>query len=167
MENHDSGKGVPNMFENPEMLKKISPKFSELSLDLQEVYKHSKDPAFIAVLLFKLAEEREKTNKILEDIADKYDQIMFKLKTERISETTPLTQTPQPHDLSTQVLPEQDQMIVHLAQTRGHVSAEEVRAELGYKGSNAASQRLNKLFKDGHLRKVQSGRKVLYLARNL
>ena len=168
MESHEPGEEVPHMFENPELLKKLSPKFDELSLDLQEVYKHSQDPAFIAVLLFKLAEEREKTNKILDQIADRYDQIMFKLKTERISEiTTPLTTTPQPHDLSTQILPEQDQMIVHLAEIRGHVSAEEVRAELGYKGSNAASQRLNKLFKDGHLKKVQSGRKVLYLARNL
>ena len=168
MGSHDTSKDATNIFENNEIIKKISPKFQELSLDIDEVYKHSKDPAFVAALLFKLAEEREKTNKILENIADKYDEIMFKLKTERLFEReSSLTPTPQPHDLPTQILPEQDQMIIHLAQTRGQVSAEEVRAELGYRGSNAASQRLNKLFKDGHLRKVQSGRKVLYLARNL
>ncbi len=167
MGSHDSIKGIENILEKGDLIKKISPKFSELSLDIQEVYKHSKDPMFIAVLLFKLAEEREKTNKILEKIFDKYDEIMLKLKTPggAMNEAS-LTPTPQPLP-ATQILPEQDQMIMHLVATRGQISAEEVRAELGYRGSNAASQRLNKLFKDGHLRKVQSGRKVLYLARNL
>ena len=168
MQSHDNDKGLGNILENSDLLKKISPKFNELSMDIQEVYKHSNDPMFIAVLLFKLAEEREKTNKILEKIFDKYDEIMLKLKTERLhSVEASLTPTHHTQNPSTQVLPEQDQMIVHLAHTRGQISAEEVRAELGYKGKNAASQRLNKLFKDGHLRKVQSGRKVLYLARNI
>ena len=166
MESHDGVKDVSSVLEKDELIKKIAPKFGELSADIQEIYKHSKDPVFLAMLLFKLAEEREKTNKLLEQIFDKYDEIMLKLKTERISEN-PLTPTPQPHIPSTRILPEQDQMIVHLITTRGQISADEVRAELGYKKSNAASQRLNKLFKDGHLRKVQSGRKVLYLARNM
>ncbi|MAG22429.1 MAG: hypothetical protein CL943_03970 [Candidatus Diapherotrites archaeon] len=167
MESHDSIKDSSKVLEG-EILKKMSPKFNELNMDIQEIYKHNKDPMFMAMLLFKLAEEREKTNKILENIFDKYDQIMLKLKTESTANNTnSLTPTPQPQLSSTQILPEQDQMIIHLVHTRGQVSAEEVRAELGYKGSNAASQRLNKLFKDGHLNKIQSGRKVLYLARNL
>jgi predicted HTH transcriptional regulator len=168
MESHDSVRDAGNIFENGDLLKRISPKFHELSLDIQEVYKHSKDPMFLAVLLFKLAEEREKTNRILEKLFDKYDEIMLRLKTAGVSSNeASLTPTPQPEDLSTRILPEQDQMIMHLAATRGQITADDVRAELGYKRANAASQRLNKLFKDGHLRKVQSGRKVLYLAKNL
>ncbi len=161
MKTHDSFK------ERDELIKKISPKFHELNMDIQEIYKHSDDPMFVSMLLFKLAEEREKTNKILEGIYDKYDEIMLRLKTERLSNDTPLTPTPQSLETPTQILPEQDQMIMHLAHTRGHISATDVKTELGYKGSNAASQRLNKLHKEGHLRKIQSGRKMLYLARNL
>jgi len=169
MRSHDSVKEIASFLESGEMIKKISPKFSEMSMDIQEVYKNCNDPMFVAVLMYKLAEEREKTNKILEKIFDKYDEIMLKLKTEQISPLgealTPNTPTHTPQ--STQILPEQDQMIMHLVHTRGQLTAAEVKTELGYKGVNAASQRLNKLFKDGHLKKVQSGRKVLYLARTI
>jgi predicted HTH transcriptional regulator len=168
MGSHEPVKDVGNVLEDSDIIKKISPKFNELSLDIQEIYKHGKDPMFVAMLLFKLAEEREKTNKILENIFDKYDEIMLKLKTQKMGNENSLTPTtPQPQNSPTQILPEQDQMIMHLVGTRGQITAEEIRAELGYKGRNAASQRLNKLFKDGHLKKVQSGRKVLYLAGNL
>ena len=85
MSGHDSTKQLEDLFGDAELIKKISPKFSELSLDLQEINRQCKNPMFLAVLLFKLAEEREKTNKMLEDIHDKFDQIMFKMKTsERI-----------------------------------------------------------------------------------
>ena len=163
MPNHDSSKQLEDLFGDVELIKKISPKFSELSLDLQEINRQCKNPMFMAVLLFKLAEEREKTNKMLEDIHDKFDQIMFKMKTVEIGQT-PLQQNR--INMPSSVLSEQDQMIMHMVQTNGKATAEDIKAELGYKGRNAASQRLNRLFKEGHLRKLQSGRKVLYLARN-
>ena len=159
MVGHDTIKGIEDLFENQEMIKKISPKFSELSLDIKEISKHCKDPVFIAVLLFKLAEERNRTNKLLEQIDEKFDKIMFNMKT---GETSPLQQRDQNEPSS--ILSEQDQMIMHLAHTNGKVTAEDIKTELGYKGKNAASQRLNRLFKDGHLRKMQSGRKMFYLA---
>ena len=62
------------------------------------------------------------------------------------------------------ILSEQDQMIMHMVHSNGKISADEIRTELGYKGKNAASQRLNRLFKEGHLRKMQSGRKWIRLA---
>ena len=166
MTNHDAVKDVAEFLDKD--IKKVSTKFSELSLDLKEVMEQSKNPAFIAALLYKLAEEREKTNKLFEKISEQYDSIMLHLKTQN----TPFNSQPQsqPHTQSEptplEVLPEQDQMILHLAQQRGQITAEEVKTELGYKGKNAASQRLNKLFREGQLRKIQSGRKVLYLARN-
>ncbi len=163
MPNHDSSKQLEELFGDAELIKKISPKFSELNLDLQEISRHCKDPMFLAALLFKLAEEREKTNKMLEGIHDKFDQIMFKMKTAEMAQT-PLPQGKT--EMPSSVLSEQDQMIMHMVQTNGKTTAEDIKAELGYKGRNAASQRLNRLFKEGHLRKLQSGRKVLYLARN-
>ncbi|MBN2067738.1 MAG: hypothetical protein JW744_04685 [Candidatus Diapherotrites archaeon] len=165
MGSHDSIKELSDILNSQELIKKISPKFNELSLDIQEVSKYSKNPIFLATLLFKLAEEREKTNKMLADIFDKFDSIMLNLKTGQ----TPFAKESMPvqenkHDVS---LAEQDQIIMHLARANGQVTADLVKAELGYKGKNAASQRLNRLFKDGHLRKTQAGRKVLYLAKSL
>ncbi len=168
MSGHDSTKQLEDLFGDVELIKKISPKFSELNLDLQEISRQCKNPMFLAVLLFKLAEEREKTNKMLEDIHDKFDQIMFKMKTGEIGQSPQMGQSPQHRGIEapSSILSEQDQMIMHMVQSNGKATAEEIKAELGYKGRNAASQRLNRLFKEGHLRKLQSGRKVLYLARN-
>ena len=179
MQESDNVKELSELMGDSELLKKISPKFNDMTLDIQEVFEHSKNPMFVAALLFKLSQEREKTNQILEKINEKFDSIMLRLKTS----TVPSMQEqmfPQPvgspamgMDFSDQnpvplkALPEHDQLIVHLAFERGQVSADEIKKELGYKGKNAASQRLNKLFKEGHLKKIQAGRKVVYLARTV
>ncbi len=165
MGSHDSIKELSDILKDRELVKKISPKFEELSLEIQEVSKYGKNPVFLAMLLFKLAEEREKTNKLLEQIFDKYDEIMLRLKTEQ----TPFAkESPaQTESEISSTLAEQDQIIMHLARTNGQITADIVKAELGYKGKNAASQRLNRLFKEGHLRKIQAGRKVLYLAKSI
>lgn len=144
-----------------EAIKKLAPDFHQMSLDIQEVMQHSKDPAFTAALMFKLVQEREQTNKLLEKINDKYDEIMFELKT-RQTTPTPAGQNPTNNPHKFEVLPEQDQMILHLAEQKGHIDAIAVQQSMGYKGVNAACQRLNKLFKEGHLKKIQSGKKVLY-----
>ena len=164
MVGHDSVKELSDILNDSELVKKISPRFSELSLDAQEISKYSENPVFLAMLLFKLAEERDKTNKMLEQIFDKFDAIMLKLKTEQGStarESMPTAAETSP------ALAEQDQIIMHLAKANGQIGADLVKTELGYKGKNAASQRLNRLFKEGHLRKIQAGRKVLYLAKNI
>ncbi|MCX6799029.1 MAG: hypothetical protein NTW59_02970 [Candidatus Diapherotrites archaeon] len=164
MDAHDPVKQLSELFSSSEAIKRISPRFSELSLDIKEIAEYSKDPVFLAVLLFKLAEERDKTNKMLEQVVDKFDAIMLRLKT---GETPAFEGRPAAVEKTTaDVLPEQDRMILHLAQAQGRVTAAEIQSELGYKGKNAASQRLNRLFREGHLRKMQSGRNVLYLARN-
>ena len=165
MASHDSIKELADIIGDKELVKKISPKFSDLSLEIHEVSKYSKNPAFLAMLLFKLAEERERTNKLLEQIFDKFDSIMLNLKTEK----GPLAKDAlhEPEKEGSSMLPEQDQIIMHLAKSNGQITAQEVKLELGYKGKNAASQRLNRLFKEGHLRKIQAGRKVLYLAKSI
>ena len=65
-----------------------------------------------------------------------------------------------------EVLPEQDQLILKSIEERGGCNANDIKTMLNYKGLNAACQRLSKLFKEGYLNKVQSGRKVLYLAKS-
>jgi len=174
MQKHDTIKELEEIMGNSEVFKKISPEYSELNMDIQEIMAQSKNPMFIAVLLFKLAQEREKTNQMLEKINEKFDQIMLRLKTQNMpSQGMPMQmesgieaqQAENPVPLK--ALPDQDQLIVHLAFEKGQISAEEVKKQLGYKGKNAASQRLNKLFKEGHLKKLQAGRKVVYMARQI
>lgn len=142
-----------------ELLEKLSPQFSELSLDIQEIMKHSSNPMLLSVLLFKLVEERQKSNRVLEQIGDKYDNIMLELKTSQASASIG------GEERQFNVLPEQDQLILRLIGERGNATANDVQATLNYKGLNAASQRLNKLYKENYLKKVQSGRKVLFLLR--
>ncbi len=135
-----------------EILKLISPKFQESTLDIQQIMQLSKDPLMLGVLLYKLAEERRKTNELLLQINEKYDKIMFKLKT-----------IPHKEEKQTvELLPEQDQKIMQLVKINGCVDAETVMKALNYKGLNAASQRLSRLAKEGFLQKVRSGRKILY-----
>jgi len=61
------------------------------------------------------------------------------------------------------LLPEIDEGIIGYALKKGKVCAEQVQMKFKYKGSNAASSRLNRLVKEGLLRKVQVGRKVFFL----
>ena len=138
----------------------ISPKFAELTADLNEIMSQANDPKVIAVLLFKLAEEREKTNKILSEINKKYDEIAFEMKTKHMrGQLNPLEDARPEFDL----LPEQDRAILNFIGEQGQATAGDVMTVLRYKGLNGASQRLNKLCKEGFLEKARSGKRVLYL----
>lgn len=157
MNNHDVFKSV---MKEKELLEKISPKFQELS-ELDEIIAQAENPKVLAAMMFRLVQEKEKTNRLLEGINEKYDNIMFSLK------TTP--QTPIHNHTQTgkvEVLPEQDQLILKSIEERGSCTANDIKTMLNYKGLNAACQRLNRLFKEGYLNKAQSGRKVLYLAKS-
>ena len=144
-----------------ELLEKISPEFQELSLDINEILEYGKNPMFVSVLLFKLTEERQKTNKLLESIADKYDKIMLEMKTQSSHQEPTLTSNQTSNKF--EVLSEQDQSILKIVELKGSTTAKEIQEKLNYKGLNAACQRLNSLFKAGYLKKISSGKKVLYL----
>ncbi|MEM4390953.1 MAG: hypothetical protein QXX06_03770, partial [Candidatus Diapherotrites archaeon] len=49
--------------------------------DLEALLKDVESPKTIALLMFKVLQEREKTNAILNSINDKFDAIMLSLKT--------------------------------------------------------------------------------------
>ncbi|MBI4053322.1 MAG: hypothetical protein HY394_04755 [Candidatus Diapherotrites archaeon] len=124
---------------------------------LDEIRRFADNPVFLATLMFKLAKEREKTNRLLEQIFDKFDKIMLSVKSENPSLPT--------REGKIELLPGQDQKIIEAVHRNGQVEARQIKEELGYRGLNAASQRLNRLFREGYLSKVQSGKKVLFLAR--
>jgi hypothetical protein len=151
---HDSsGYDAQRLLNDLNAVKRISPEFSELSIDMQEVLKESSNPAFLAALLYKLTREREETNKILARLEQKFAAIQQLLL--KNSSSNPNTKE--------EILSEPDQHIMQLVDELGMVSAQEIQLRLAYKKSNAASQRLNKLAREGHLKSMRSGKKVLFM----
>jgi hypothetical protein len=122
--------------------------------DLMSIQENTKDPLVLSILIFKLLEERKKTNKILESISEKYDKLQFQLKNNQTQEKKEYN-----------ILSETDDKIITHIREEGKTDAETIQQILNYKGTNAASQRLNKLVKEKYLQKVQSGRKVYFLVR--
>ena len=115
-------------------------------LNLELLVQQSHDPVVLATLIAALIEERRKTNALLREIRDA-------LKELRASAPSPVT------DLG---LSEADERIISLIRERGAVTARDVKEALGYKGLNAASARLNSLYRQGLLRKVRKGRVVYF-----
>ncbi len=129
----------------------------ELGLsDLIQIQEKFKDPLILSVILHQLLEERKKTNDILKELYEKYDSLQFQLKQKQ--ENTDNKEI-------INILPEIDDKIISFIREKQKVDAELVQEQFSYKGSNAASQRLNKLVKEGYLRKVQAGRKVYFIVR--
>ncbi|MCX8189978.1 MAG: hypothetical protein N3F05_01990 [Candidatus Diapherotrites archaeon] len=131
-------------------LDKLAKEFKGLTSDIEEISKQCSDPFFIALLLFQLAKEREQTNKIIADISERLKALENKVQAN--------VQNQEEHT----ILAEVDQRIVALADQKGMISADDVKALLSYNCVNAASQRLNKLFREGYLAKVRAGKKVFF-----
>lgn len=156
MTNHDNYKSsdAQRLLTDLNAVKRISPEFNDLSDDLQEIMKESSNPAFIAALLFKLTKEREETNKILKNLETKFQKIQELLLSNSSNSHTQLEEN---------ILPEPDQHIMQLVDELAQVTAEDVKIRLAYKKRNAASQRLSKLVREGYLKRIRSGRKVLFV----
>jgi hypothetical protein len=155
MTDHDTLYDAQKLLNDFNAVKRVSPDFNELSVDIQEVMKESNNPAFLAALLYKLTKEREETNKILASLEQKFAKIEELLLSK--TPNSPNTK-PQPALLS-----EPDQHIMQLVDEMPLVSAQDVQLRLAYRNTNAASQRLSKLTREGHLVSVRQGKKVLFM----
>ncbi len=155
----------------PDFVHQIAPEFTELDLDIRELQEQGKDPLFVSALLFRLIKEKERGNELLEALNDKYDRIMLDIKQLRGGELTGPTSTPvgtgvQPDAGRFQMLAVQDDQILKYVEEHGQATAADIKAIMNYKGLNAASQRLNKLHREGYLKKLQQGKRVSYLAKS-
>jgi hypothetical protein len=98
--------------------------------------------------MYKLLEERENTNRILKNILAKIEKL------DNTPQNLPQNQPP--------LLPAIDEQILKFVRAKGKVVAEVVRKEFKYKGKNAASARLNKLYELGLINKKQVGKKMFF-----
>ncbi len=154
MSNHDTlPYDAQKLLADFEAVKKVAPEFNDFDSDIQKVMQESSNPAFLAALMYKLTKEREDTNKLLARMEQKFDKIMELLKNNSSSSHTSNEEN---------VLSEPDQHIMQLVDEIGMVSAADVMLRLSYKKSNAASQRLSKLVREGSLKRIRSGKKVLF-----
>ena len=125
----------------------------EISEDIQNNLEKFKDPVILGELVYKLLDERENTNRILKNLMAKIESLEAKL--------TGIETTKQVHEEV--LLPQIDEEIIAFVKTQGKSTAEDVRSKFNYKGTNAASARLNRLFELGLLDKRQVGKKVFFL----
>ena len=134
----------------------------EESLEFQAVAKEFKafnesmrDPLVVGALLNKLSEERRSTNLLLREIHEKLDRLSSRLEAmeNRDSPKEAIRET---------FLSEVDEKLMAFVKQSGRASAEQVQKSFGYKNRNAASARLNALFKQGVLSKKLAGRTAFF-----
>lgn len=140
--------------------------FSKVLEEYQKFQEQVKNPVFIATLMHKLSEERNSANLLFRELSQKLDRVLQ--MEERIARIEGKLDGMGKAGAETAsrdalLLPEIDEGILDYIHKKGKVCAEQVQMKFKYKGTNAASSRLNRLVKEGILRKVQVGRKVFFL----
>ncbi len=133
---------------------------SPLENDIQKL----RDPVVLAALMHTAATERENTNRLLKTLIERLDAKFAEVDA-RLASMESGVRTPAGEE-EVLLAPVDEEMLSFVKEKR-HVSAEEVRRRFGYKGKNAASSRLNRMFELGLLAKRQVGRAVLYSVKQL
>ena len=141
--------------------------FEELTEDLSSAIDDMGDPVAIGTMLYSIAEEKKSNNLIVRDINAKFDNIAEKLdkiygKLSVLAEQGITHQVENP----SVAISERDEEILEFVKSNGKACADDVQSKFEYKGRNAASARLSRLFKDNLLEKVYHGRKVYYVAKS-
>ncbi|MCC7571351.1 hypothetical protein KO465_08540 [Candidatus Micrarchaeota archaeon] len=119
-----------------------------------EVIEKLNDPVVLGLMVAQLVEERENTNRILKNLMARLEKL------ENVIQKHGLEKEIVDEEL---ILPEIDQNIVDFISQNGKVTAKDVKKEFNYKGTNAASARLNRLCNISLLTKKQAGRKVYFM----
>jgi restriction endonuclease len=138
---------------------------SPLERDLEKL----RDPFVLAAIMNTAANERENTNRLLKTIIERLDAKFSELE-ERMNALEAARDAAQQTTAAPReeiLLPGVDEEIVEFVRGKWHATAEEVRARFNYRGKNAASSRLNRLYGLGVLGKRQVGRAVVYFAKTV
>lgn len=137
--------------------------FKQLTEDLSEAIDQMADPVAIATMLYSIAEEKKSSNLVVRDINSKFDHMIEKLGriAELLENIHQRMETPS-KKLEHLEISGRDKEILNFVHSKKRVCAEDVQKHFKYRGRNAASARLSKLFKDNMLEKIYAGRNVYY-----
>ncbi len=133
---------------------------TEILSPLEQDIAKLRDPVVLAALMHTAATERENTNRLLKTLIERLDAKFSEVESRLASlESGSGVRGAGEEEV---LLPSVDEEILAFVKEKRHVSAEDVRRRFGYKGKNAASARLNRMFEMGLLSKRQVGRAVLF-----
>jgi len=154
---HDSMKNTqPNFGEE----------FEELTEGIAEVAYELDDGLKIGKMLYAIAEEKKSNNLVVREINSKFDQMINKLdRVATLLESMQLNQGAVMDEAEEEEflgISDRDEEILDFVKSHKRVNADDVQNHFKYRGRNAASARLNKLFRDELLEKVYAGRNVYY-----
>ncbi|MDE1824815.1 MAG: hypothetical protein KGH61_02235 [Candidatus Micrarchaeota archaeon] len=114
----------------------------------------------VAALMKYMLEERERTNRMLRGIGERLKKLEQELNEMDSEEEKQLDfQAGGSREVPLSSL---DAKILELAQSKGLICADDVKAQMSYKGRNAACARLNRLYRAGLLDRFQLGHKVYF-----
>lgn len=149
--------------------------FQELVGELSDTVYQMSDPVAIATMLYSIAEEKKNGNLVIRDINGKFDNMLGKLEKilmnlEELNRKLDISQanTQQVIQPNTQPanLSDRDKEVLEFVSLKKSVCADDLQKRFKYRGRNAASARLSKLFKDNLLEKTYMGKKVFYVAKS-
>jgi hypothetical protein len=141
----------------------LSTRNIEIKEVVQEKAKSDETGSNLITLLKYMMDENKKTTMILKGMQDQLNSLIDTgyIEQQEGQETT----YPQENKLAkTQPISGLDAQIIQIIQrTHGEMAcADDIKKQMSYKGRNAASARLNRLYKAGLLERFQLGHKVYY-----
>ena len=102
-------------------------------------------------------DENKKTTLVLKGISDNLARIESDLNADYAAEENPVQEAVREVPIS-----ELDARIIQHIQIKGMSCADDIKQQMNYRGRNAASARLNRMYKQGLLERHQLGHKVYY-----
>ncbi len=118
-----------------------------------------RDPIVVGALMHKLALERESTNKLFEKMLEKMGALEARIaQLEQAVTVSAAKAGPRGNTLMSEV----DERLIAFLRKTGRACAADVAKKFGYKGKNAASARLNALYRQGVLDKKLAGKTAYF-----
>lgn len=142
--------------------RQIEEELQQIRKELEKITKESDSAAEgrpFSELLKYMAEEREKTNRLLAGITEKVQALEKKIDDEGQAAEEQYSISPNSKEIP---LSPVDASIINYVQTKGMACADEIKEVMHYRGRNAACARLNKLYRMELLERFQLGHKVFY-----
>ncbi|MGI0100550.1 MAG: winged helix-turn-helix domain-containing protein [Candidatus Micrarchaeaceae archaeon] len=144
-------------------IEQLSTKNSDITAALQEKAKSDETGSGLMTLLKYMMNENKNTTMMLKSIYDRLERIDSDFNAgnyEQEDQDQPLMN--ENRLAKVQPISGLDAQIMQIIQIRGMACADDIKKQMNYRGRNAASSRLNKLYKQGLLERYQLGHKVYY-----
>lgn len=145
-------------------LRVVSEARDEIRREAASILDKLDDPVVIGALMHRTVAEKENTNRILKNISEMFERLTSKMsmlegRIARLEQRAMPSVLAHPQE---RLLGDVDDEVLTFVRERGRACAAEVQKRFNYRGTNAASARLSRLYELGLLEKQQAGRKVYY-----